>query len=127
MIKNHVNPEYVRWELHRVWVVEATLKQGQRHQAPKSRYYLDEDTWGALLGDRWDANGQLWKTLYTFPLVMPDFPAVVQLPFGYNDLLSGTSYIAYVFSGKKVIPYRPTPKWPDVIFTGDGLAAQGVR
>lgn len=127
MIKNHINPEYVRWELHRVWVVEATLKSGQRHQAPKSRYYIDEDTWGAVLGDRWDANGQLWKTIYTLPLVMPDFPAVVQLPFGYNDLLSGTSYIAYVFSGNKTIPYRPTPKWPEVIFTGDGLAAQGVR
>ena len=127
MTKNHLNPEYVRWELHRVWVVESTLKPGQRHQAPKGRYYLDEDTWGAVLGDRWDANGQLWKTLYTLPLVMPDIPAVVQLPFGYNDLLSGTSYVTYLLSGDKVTPYRPTPKWPDVIFTGDGLAAQGVR
>ena len=127
MIKNHVNPEYVRWELHRVWVVDATLKAGQRHQAPKGRYYLDEDTWGALLGDRWDANGQLWKTLFSLPLVMPDIPAVVQLPFGYNDLLSGTSYVTYLMSGNKMTPYRATPKWPDVIFTGDGLAAQGVR
>jgi hypothetical protein len=23
---NHINPDFMRWELHRVWVVEATLK-----------------------------------------------------------------------------------------------------
>ena len=28
---NHLNPDLVRWELHRVWVVEATLKPGKRH------------------------------------------------------------------------------------------------
>ena len=80
-----------------------------------------------MLGDRWDANGQLWKTLFSLPLVMPDIPAVVLLPFGYNDLLSGTSYVTYLMSDGKMTPYRPTPKWPEVIFTGDGLAAQGVR
>lgn len=63
---NHLNPEAVRWELHRVWVVEATLAEGKRHQAVKSRYYLDEDTWHAMLGDRWDSKGQLWKTLVAF-------------------------------------------------------------
>ncbi|HJV69641.1 DUF1329 domain-containing protein, partial [Ideonella sp.] len=61
--KNHFNPDHMRWELHRVWVVEANLRAGQRHQAPKSRYYCDEDTWICVLGDRWDAQGQLWKTL----------------------------------------------------------------
>lgn len=54
----------MRWE-NRVWVVEANLKKGQRHQAARSRYYCDEDTWICVLGDRWDANGQLWKTLWT--------------------------------------------------------------
>jgi hypothetical protein len=28
---NHLNPDLVRWELHRVWVVEATLKPEKRH------------------------------------------------------------------------------------------------
>ena len=32
--KHHYNPDFMRWELHRVWVVEANLKPGQRHQAP---------------------------------------------------------------------------------------------
>ena len=42
---NHINPDLVRWELHRVWVVEATLKEGARHVYHKRIFYLDEDSW----------------------------------------------------------------------------------
>ena len=28
LMPHHLNPDYLRWELHRVWVVEATLKAG---------------------------------------------------------------------------------------------------
>ncbi|MDQ5897900.1 MAG: hypothetical protein QG612_1986, partial [Pseudomonadota bacterium] len=43
--KHHLKSDAMRWELHRVWVVEATLAAGKRHVSPKRRYYLDEDTW----------------------------------------------------------------------------------
>lgn len=122
----HLNPDAVRWELHRVWVVEATLKQGQRHQAPKGVYYLDEDTWQAMLGDRWDAKGQLWKTFWGFNYVMPDFPGTVQQTFGFYDLLSGQAYVSNILNDK-AYHQKPVPRWPDSLFTGDGLAAQGVR
>ena len=122
----HLNPDPVRWELHRVWVVEAKLKQGRRHQAPRSVYYLDEDTWQAALGDRWDANGQLWKTLWMFNYVMPDVPGTVQQTFGYYDLLSGQAYVSNVLNDKSY-HHRPSKRWSTDVFTGDGLAAQGVR
>lgn len=122
----HLNPDHLRWELHRVWVVEASLKPGQRHQAPKGVYYLDEDTWQAVLGDRWDANGQLWKTLWNLNYVMPDFPGTVQQTFGFYDLLSGQGYVSNVLNDK-AFHHRPSTRWPDHLFTGDGLAAQGVR
>jgi len=122
----HLNPDAVRWELHRVWVVEATLVEGKRHQAPRSIYYIDEDTWQAQLADRWDGNGQLWKTLWKFNYVMPDFPGTVQQTFGYYDLLSGEGYVSNVFGDKK-IHHRPAKRWPTDTFTGRGLAAQGVR
>jgi hypothetical protein len=122
----HLNPDHLRWELHRVWVVEATLKAGQRHQAPKAVYYLDEDTWQAVLGDRWDANGQLWKTLWNLNYVMPDFPGTVQQTFGFYDLLSGQGYVSNVLNDK-AFHHRPSTRWPEHLFTGDGLAAQGVR
>jgi hypothetical protein len=122
----HLDPDHVRWELHRVWVVEATLAAGQRHQAPRSIYYLDEDTWVAMLADRWDAKGQLWKTLWQFNYVMPDVPGTVQQTFGFHDLLAGHGYVANVL-GDKRFQHRPTKPWPTDTFTGDGLAAQGVR
>jgi hypothetical protein len=59
---NHVNPDYVRWELHRVWVVEATVKEGKRHAYSKRMMYLDEDSWGLKLTDNYDSRGDLWRT-----------------------------------------------------------------
>lgn len=50
-----------RYELHRVWVVEATVKAGMRHSAPKRTFYLDEDSWNLMLADDYDAQGKLWK------------------------------------------------------------------
>ncbi|AOW15340.1 hypothetical protein LPB72_13725 [Hydrogenophaga crassostreae] len=122
----HLNPDHVRWELHRVWVVEATLKDGQRHQAPKSTYYLDEDTWVAALGDRWDAKGDLWKTLWLFNYVMPDAPGTVQQTMGFYDVQTGNAYVANVLNDKP-FHHRFTKRWPTDTFTGQGLASQGVR
>jgi len=121
-----VKPEHRRWELHRVWVVEATLATGQRHQVHKSRYYCDEDTWACVLGDRWDGNGQLWKTLWGQPIVAPDLPATMLMAFGYNDLLSGTAFLANLPTGKPG-HYVIMPRYPDEHFTPDALAAEGVR
>jgi len=127
LLANHLNPDHVRWELHRVWVLEAALKPGQRHQAPKSRYYLDEDTWVAVLGDRWDANGQLWKTLWAHPVVMPDLPATTpQQQWGFNDLISGTWYASGVVN-ERPTHYKIVPRRPDSFFTGDAMAGEGVR
>ncbi|MFX8145365.1 DUF1329 domain-containing protein, partial [Acinetobacter baumannii] len=40
-----------RYELHRVWVVEATVKAGVRHLAPKRTFYVDEDSWNLVAAD----------------------------------------------------------------------------
>ena len=41
----HINPDHLRYELHRVWVVEATLQTGERHIYKKRVFYIDEDSW----------------------------------------------------------------------------------
>ena len=56
-----INPAQRRYELHRVWVVEATVKKGMRHTAPKRTYFLDEDSWNMVLADDYDAQGKLAK------------------------------------------------------------------
>jgi hypothetical protein len=127
LLANHLHPDHVRWELHRVWVIEAKLKAGQRHQAPKGRYYCDEDSWVCVLGDRWDANGQLWKTLWSHPVVMPDLPATTpQQQWGFNDLLSGAWYASGVVNERSQ-HYKIVPRRPDSHFTPDAMAGEGVR
>jgi len=124
--KHHYNPDSMRWELHRVWVVEATLKSGQRHQAPKSRYYCDEDSWICVLGDRWDANGQLWKTLWSQVFVAPDMPALVLGSNGFNDLVSGAAFAGQLFNGKSS-QIALKARRPASYFSPDALAGDSVR
>ncbi|HGM4965047.1 DUF1329 domain-containing protein [Pseudomonas alloputida] len=123
---HHMKADAVRWELHRVWVVEATLKSGARHVMPKSTYYLDEDTWTAVLGDRYDARGQLAKVVWTSPVVLPDLPGVTSLTNGFYDLLSGSWFVGDVYAGKNE-QYRIVPPYKDSVFTADAMAGEGVR
>ncbi len=57
----HLNPEYLRYELHRVWVVEATLREGARHLYKKRTFYIDEDSWQIMVADIYDNRDQLWR------------------------------------------------------------------
>ncbi len=123
---HYLNPDYIRWELHRVWVLEATLRDGQRHTSPRNLYYIDEDSWTAVLADRWDANDNLWRSLITLPIAVPDIPAVVNTTWGYYDLLGGTFFINMVMTGKNS-QYEVMPKYPDRVFTPAAMRGEGVR
>jgi hypothetical protein len=122
--KHFLNPDYLRWELHRVWVVEATLKTGHRHPAVRSLYYVDEDSWMGVIGDRWDAKGQIWKQLWALPVVLPDMPGVTFMVVGFNDLTSGTWFVANV---EDSVYSFSSQHFPDSIFTGAALGSESVR
>ena len=90
-LSHHLNPDLVRWELHRVWVVEAKLASGKRHVIPKRRFYLDEDTWGAVLSDGYDSEGKLWRMGLALPMLVPDGPYVVpNMAWGVYNILQGS-------------------------------------
>lgn len=57
----HINQDLARYELHRVWVVEATLKPGASHLYARRTFYVDEDSWQILAVDQYDSRGQLWR------------------------------------------------------------------
>jgi len=59
--KGHLNPEYLRYEKHRVWKVVATLKKGQSHIYAKREFYIDEDSWQIAYIDQFDSRGDLWR------------------------------------------------------------------
>ncbi|MCY4099242.1 MAG: DUF1329 domain-containing protein [Rhodospirillales bacterium] len=94
----HVNPELLRYELHRVWVVEATLKEGATHIYKRRTLYVDEDSWQIMVGDIYDNRDQLWRVseahvvnYYEKPLVWPtlevhtDLQAGRYLAFGLDN------------------------------------------
>jgi hypothetical protein len=82
-----------RYELHRVWVVEATVKAGMRHSAPKKVFYFDEDSWLLLVGEDYDAQGKLWKVREGFPVPVWELGSCDSEPFVQYDLNNGR-YVA---------------------------------
>jgi hypothetical protein len=125
MTPNHLAPEFVRWEKHRVWVVEATLKPGARHIYAKRRFYLDEDTWVALASDQYDANGQLYRGVYSFLSQSYDQQVPDASPYLIYDLVGGT-YSAVGFPG----PYGGI-KYSEALsktqWAPESLAGAGIR
>lgn len=57
----HINQDLTRYELHRVWEVVATVKDGERHIYAKRHFFVDEDSWQAAHIDHYDARGSLWR------------------------------------------------------------------
>jgi len=57
----HINPDLTRYEKHRVWVVEANLKEEFRHIYNKRVFYIDEDSWQIQLVDSYDSRNELYQ------------------------------------------------------------------
>ncbi|AZZ47065.1 hypothetical protein MT1_0737 [Pseudomonas sp. MT-1] len=69
-----LNPELLRYELHRVWVVDATLRKGFSHPYDKRRFYVDEDSWSILAVDLFDEKGELIGLQESHPISYYDVP-----------------------------------------------------
>ncbi len=125
---HYAKPDYVRWELHRVWVVEATLAPGKRHVVAKRRFYLDEDTWCALQAEGWDANGQIWRYMFPLPLLAPDVPVVAGkiCSIIVHNLQTG-SYVADNMMNEMRVQVPVISRKPDAFFTPEALAGSGMR
>ncbi|MFO1218219.1 MAG: DUF1329 domain-containing protein [Burkholderiaceae bacterium] len=81
--------ELIRYEAHRVWKIEATVKAGQRHQFPKRVIYLDEDSWMMVAADNYDAQGKVWRVQESYPYVAWELPACVYQGYIVYDLNVG--------------------------------------
>jgi hypothetical protein len=124
--RNHANPDTLRYELHRVWVVQGTLAKGQHDIVTKRLLYLDEDSWFVLYSDAWDEEGRLWKFGHGTMYLMPDVPAIILgSQFVYDFLLGGYAY-DFAFNGEAAA-YRVTAPHNTALFTPDSLAARSIR
>lgn len=128
MSKNHENPEFMRWELHRVWMVEGTLKAGERHIQQKKIFMVDEDSWTAPVYYALDHSGKVHHMMHLPEIQEYEKPAPKTVSFILYDLSRGI----YGFQTKP--QGRPDQygiitmdKFPPSYFTPDSLAGSGVR
>ncbi|MCY1505144.1 hypothetical protein D9M68_393410 [compost metagenome] len=91
---NHLNQDLIRYEPHRVWVLEATLKPGERHIYAKRVFYLDEDSWGILAADLYDGRGELWRVQEAHSLQRYDVLSAIHVSDVAYDL-QARRYVVY--------------------------------
>jgi len=118
---HHADPSALRYELHRVWIVDAQLAAGQHHIVPHRRLYIDEDSWFAVYADEWDGNDHLWKFSQGAMDLMPDMPAVILGSQFVYDLQYRACVYDFAF-GKPNGSFRITPPHPESAYTPQGMA-----
>ncbi len=119
-----LNPDKMRWEKHRVWVVDSNLKEGKRHLYSRRTFYIDEDSWTAVSGEMYDGRGQLWRVQYSYGANLYDREASFGASYGSYDLLQDI----YNLSGKPLPgKYKNGVDKNEKYFTAEGMKRGGVR
>lgn len=120
----YVNPDVLRWEKHRVWVVEARLKEGKRHAFKRRTYYFDEDSWAIVAVDGYDHAGKIQRVGFEYITPTYDWPTFAA-PYHLYDLNKGI-YKLTVFSSPQDY-FRPNAGLNPRGFTAENLVAKGLR
>jgi len=121
----HVNPDLLRYELHRVWVVDATLRPGERHIYKRRTLYVDEDSWQILIADQYDNRDQLWRVSEGHAMNFYNVPTLWTAAEVHTDLQAGRYLVMGLFS--ESTPHDFHLKRTEADFTPDALRREGVR
>jgi hypothetical protein len=120
-----------RYELHRVWVIEATVKAGMRHSAPKRTVYLDEDSWAPVLMDDFDGQNSLVKMREGFLVPVYETGTCDVMAMVQNNLAEGRYVLdSHAIGAGKDIRWFTEPSGPRMrssFFTADNLRAISER
>jgi hypothetical protein len=125
VMPGHLNPNLMRYELHRVWVIEANLKEGMRHINPKRTFYLDEDSYQIVLIDHYDARMQLWRASEAHCINYYDVPTFWSTLEAHYDLQSGR-FVAQGFDNTMPVNTFNVEMQPQQ-FTPQALRSRGKR
>lgn len=124
MPPHFASPSLMRWELHRVWMVEGTLKEGQRHVEKKKTFYLDEDSYLATVYYATDSSDKVYHLMH--------LPSREEYD---KELYRGGSFILYDLS-RGIYGYQNKPDqygaqqveaFPQNYFSPDSIGGRGVR
>jgi hypothetical protein len=121
----HLNSDLLRYELHRVWVTEATVKKGTSHIYARRTFFFDEDSWEIAVVDCYDGRGQIWRVQEVYPINYYEMPLIFSTLETVYDLQNGR-YLATGFNNETAVEdfdYKLTPE----DFTPASLRREGRR
>ncbi|MBR9727857.1 DUF1329 domain-containing protein [Shewanella intestini] len=121
----HINPEYGRWEKHRVWEVKATLKDGMRHIYKTRVFYIDEDSWQVSLAEMYDNRDELYRVATAHSINYYEVPTHWSTLEVFHDLQS-RRYLAMGLDNEGRM-YNFDAKLSSRNFTPDALRRAGIR
>lgn len=119
----HINPDLARYELHRVWVVEGTLKLGTSHVYSKRVLYLDEDSWQAMVVDLYDEDGKLWRVSEAHGLNYYEVPLQWDTLEVFHDLKDKRYLVSGLDNQESMYNFKA--QIPDSEFTAGSVRRQG--
>jgi hypothetical protein len=105
LARSHVNPDVVRYELHRAWVVEGTLRPDASHIYSRRVFYIDEDSWQIALADSYDRQGRLWRLAEAHALNYYEVPVLWETLTVYYDLQQRRYFAAGVDNSRRVYQF----------------------
>jgi hypothetical protein len=124
--KNHINQDLARYELHRVWVVDSTLKPGTSHLYSRRTLYVDEDSWQILAVDCYDSRGKLYRVQEGHVINYYDVPTLWTTLELVMDLSNGR-YLALGLQNEEPRSYDFTIKRTPSDYQPSALQMRGVR
>ena len=124
--KNHINQDLARYELHRVWVVDSTLKPGTSHLYSRRTLYVDEDSWQILAVDCYDSRGKLYRVQEGHVINYYDLPTLWTTLELVMDLSNGR-YLALGLQNEEPKSYDFTIKRTPADYQPNALQMRGVR
>lgn len=122
----HANPDYMRWELRRVWIVEANLREGFRHIYGKRRFYIEEDSWAIAITENYDGRGELWKTVLINSYYAYDVNGYEKRNQMFHDLRAGIYNTTRIINETRPWNYSAPDPGAD-FFTTANLRKAGKR
>ena len=129
---NHLSPEAVRYELHRVWVVEATIRPGERHVSKTKTFLIDEDSWSYAAFWATDNAGKIGHMDFWNLIQAPELPYMQYSSYQSYDLTKG-AYAHWLMmpavgeNGFKVFGRAKAMPLKSSLFVPEAMSGSGVR
>jgi hypothetical protein len=121
----HLNQDLPRYELHRVWVVEAENRPDLRHTFKKRVFYIDEDSWTIVAVDAYDHRDQLFQFQEGHLVFAYNVLAATTIPEVIYHFNSGRYFITAMINEDS--PYDLTVSYDDSFFTAAAVQRRTAR